>query len=108
MTRMRFGKFKGVLLSDLPDDYLRWLRTLDDLREPLRSAVQAEHDLRFADRNRQAGPLPLEARTMAEEIISAGYRKLAAAHHPDWGGEGKMMTAVNLASEWLRQRVRST
>lgn len=40
--RMPFGKFKGVELGDLPDDYLAWLTTLHDLRDPLRSAVATE------------------------------------------------------------------
>jgi uncharacterized protein (DUF3820 family) len=35
---MPFGKYRGWLLSELPDGYLQWLRTLSDLREPLRSA----------------------------------------------------------------------
>ncbi len=39
---MPFGKHKGLQLDQLPDDYLEWLVNLDDLRQPLRSRVQAE------------------------------------------------------------------
>jgi len=39
---MPFGRHKGTALAELPFDYLRWLVSLDDLREPLRSAVLDE------------------------------------------------------------------
>jgi uncharacterized protein (DUF3820 family) len=82
--KMPFGKFRGVEVADLPLDYLEWLRKLGDLR------VRLSEDVR----------------KMAEEILASGYRKVAALHHPDRGGEGKTMTLVNLAAEWLRQRLR--
>lgn len=106
MIRMPFGKFKGVLVADLPDDYLMWLRSLGTLREPLRSAVEAEWRLRFGG-SAPGKPLSPEIRTMADELVSAGYRKLAQLHHPDHGGDGSAMTLVNLASEALRRFLRS-
>lgn len=36
-----FGKYKGTLVSALPDDYLQWLSTRE-LRDPLRSVVTRE------------------------------------------------------------------
>jgi hypothetical protein len=39
---MPFGRYRGWSLDELPDDYLEWLDGLDDLREPLRSAVARE------------------------------------------------------------------
>ncbi len=36
---MPFGKHKGKTLDDVPLSYLEWLRDLDDLQEPLLSAV---------------------------------------------------------------------
>ena len=108
MMKMPFGKFRGVLIADLPDDYLGWLRGLGTLREPVRRAVETEWSLRFdAGTAGQRGPLSGDARQMAEEIISAGYRKLAALNHPDHGGETNAMQAVNSACEWLRRSVRS-
>lgn len=44
---MPFGKFKGRLLHELDDPYLLWLLCLEDLREPLLSAVHDEADRRM-------------------------------------------------------------
>lgn len=46
---MPFGKFKGILLADLPDGYLEWLVGLGDLREPLSSAVADEYRDQFGE-----------------------------------------------------------
>jgi hypothetical protein len=101
---MRFGKFKGWPIEDLPDDYLRWLRGLEDLREPLRSAVHAE----WAARQGHSGlaPLAVDVRPVAEELVTAGLRQLTQRHHPDCGGSTQVMQQVNQAAEWLRAAVR--
>lgn len=52
--KMPFGKFKGVLIEDLPS-------------------------------------VAPEVQMMAEELVTAGYRKLAQTYHPDHGGEGQAM-----------------
>lgn len=101
---MPFGKFRGVLVADLPDDYLAWLRSLE-LREPLRSAVATEWRARQTTPG-AVTPLRPEVLPMAEEIVSAGYRKLAQVYHPDHGGEGQTMTLLNLAVEGLREWLR--
>lgn len=44
---MPFGKFKGRMLSEISDEYLLWLLCLDDLREPLLTAVNGEADRRM-------------------------------------------------------------
>lgn len=48
-TIMPFGKHKGVAVGALPDDYLRWLTTLDDLRDPVASVVRREALRRWPD-----------------------------------------------------------
>lgn len=104
--KMPFGKYRGVLLADLPDDYLAWLFTKLELREPLRTQVGAEYHARFSRRTSTATqPLP-EVITMAEELVSAGFRKLANQHHPDHGGDHKTMVLVNNAADFLRQSLR--
>ena len=103
---MPFGKYRGVEIADLPDDYLQWLCAIE-LREPLRGAVHVEFELRFTKCDTHAS-LSTDARVMAQELISAGYRKLAAQHHPDHGGETHAMQLVNRAAEFLHQVVRST
>jgi Putative quorum-sensing-regulated virulence factor len=44
--RMPFGRHRGLLLSEIPASYLRWLTTLDDLDERLRAAVLDELESR--------------------------------------------------------------
>lgn len=48
MNTMPFGKHKGQPLAMLDDPYLLWLLCLDDLREPVLSAVNQEADRRMA------------------------------------------------------------
>ena len=103
--RMPFGKFKGVFIHDLPFDYLVWLHSLDDLRDPLRSAIENEFRARTEPVN-GGKPLDPDVRAMVEELVSAGYRKLAQGHHPDHGGETRTMQLVNAAAAWLRAAVR--
>src|SRR5712692_6419167 len=45
-SRMPFGKYKGTLLSAVPDDYLTWVATWHDLRDPLRTAILREGERR--------------------------------------------------------------
>lgn len=102
---MPFGKYRGVEIAELPDDYLGWLLSLGaELREPLRTAVMAERRSRQRPRG-TVKALPEPVVTAAQEIVNVGYRKLAAIHHPDRGGDTEAMTAVNLAVEWLREIV---
>jgi len=104
---MPFGKYQGVLVADLPDDYLHWLHEKVSLREPLRTAVQREFESRFSRENATATRPPSEILTMAEELVSVGYRKLAQLHHPDHGGDHRAMTLVNNAADFLRKTLRS-
>jgi hypothetical protein len=103
---MPFGKHRGSEIADLPDDYLEWLLGLGDgLREPLRSAVTAE----WRSRQRPTAvvkALPEPVVSAAQQIVTAGYRKLAIERHPDRGGETGQMTALNLAAEVLRDWLR--
>jgi hypothetical protein len=89
--RMPFGKFRGLSISDLPDDYLDWLHDLDDLGGPLRWAVDSEWRYRqSADESRdrmeeRAGELDAEDRPLLAELIRAGYRALALKYHQRLG-----------------------
>jgi uncharacterized protein (DUF3820 family) len=51
---MPFGKFKGMPLHQLSSEYLLWLGTLDDLRQPLLGRVLKEMSRRLAETDRQA------------------------------------------------------
>src|ERR1700741_2977933 len=94
-TRMPFGKFKGIPLCDLPDDYLEWLSQLDNLRQPLLSAVLDE----IKNRELQEGDVALwldeSDIPIAREIIDRGRRAAASVHHPDRGGSTRTMQKFN-------------
>ncbi len=104
-VRMPFGKFKGVFIHDLPFEYLTWIYKLDNLREPLLSAIENEFHARKEPVN-GGKTLDPDVGAMVDELVSAGYRKLAQVHHPDHGGETRTMQLVNAAAEWLRAAVR--
>ena len=100
--RMPFGKYRGLPLSALPADYLHWLLGLEDLREPFRSAIQAEAARRQPARVHRPSLDP----TIALALIDAGLRQLAKRHHPDAGGDVRIMQRVNEAADVLRATVR--
>lgn len=105
--RMPFGRYKGAALADLPDDYLAWLTGLD-LREPLKTGVATERRRRTAPPSRDLPSMAPEVKTMALELVTVGYRRLAQTYHPDHdGGSNQTMTALNLAMEGLREWLRS-
>ena len=113
---MPFGKYRGCRLDEVPDSYVGWLRRLgDDLRQPLRGAVDAEYQRRnhwdgwggsrYRWRRyggsgddgsnddgdstpRAAGKLPQRAK----DIMRSGFKVLAKVSHPDiTGGSNDVM-----------------
>lgn len=105
---MPFGKYKGRLLSEIPTEYLVWLRTIE-LRPFLRDAVATEWTRRHADSSGGAssrGAPEVAVRQMADTLVTQGYRVLAHAHHPDRGGSLVRMQEVNAAVAWLRRVTR--
>lgn len=54
VPRMPFGAHKGKSLDQLPAEYLLWLSTLADLRQPLLGAVLREMGRRLAEMDQQA------------------------------------------------------
>ena len=41
-TRMPFGKYKGVIIADLPTDYIQWMQKNLQLKGCLKSAIDQE------------------------------------------------------------------
>ena len=100
MTRMPFGKYKGLPLSAVPDDYLAWLIDECDLREPLKSAVEAEVEARMAADEADDEPQP--GLMTVQSIAGDWYRRLATEFHPDKrGGSNEAMKAINRGRELL-------
>jgi hypothetical protein len=110
---MPFGKYKGVPLRHLPDDYLCWLRDLPDLRGPLRMRVEREYQRRIRPRDRarvpaaRAGALAPARLASALTIIARGFRIAAHDVHPDHrGGSHEAMLALQEAKAALERLVK--
>ena len=93
---MPFGKFKSYDLTEIPDDYLQWLRFEIELREPLKSAVCREVEAR------ENGSRAIT--TLNADDIKRIYWTLARQYHPDKiGGTGEIMTGINIFYEAIKQ-----
>src|SRR4051812_3952543 len=109
--KIPFGKYSGIEVCALPDDYIFWLSSLVDLRAPLRSAVQSEYRARFedtSDERHSLRQLPAEVQKVASELIDTGYRGLAKKFHPDVGGSHEGMLLLVRAKEWLNRQIQGT
>ena len=103
MTRMPFGMYQGKLLSEMPLDYLRWLRR-QYLREPLFSALVEELRRRECHHTSKKPPQEVPM-PMVKRLIQCGFRQLAHELHPDKGGDHHAMQELNQARDWLKQKV---
>ena len=107
--KMPFGKYRGFPVQDLPDDYLDWLHSLDDLHGRLRKAVDSEWQYRQWEEESRRRPvehapeLDAKDRALLEELIRAGFRALVRKYHPDVGGNPETMVRLNALMERLRQ-----
>lgn len=100
---MPFGRYKGVSLQALPNDYLDWLMTID-LHGWLEAAVEDEWNRRAApppQAEPALPPLDNEAAKCAEELIRKGFQQAAKVRHPDVGGSHEAMIELNCAVAWL-------
>ena len=93
---IKFGKYAGRDICEVPDDYLDWLIST---RKSELNGYQAE-----LDRRQQAKEASLP---MIEKIVSVGYRELAKRLHPDAGGETAAFQDLQAANEQLKAAVRS-
>lgn len=87
---LKFGKYAGMDLADVPLDYLEWM------------ANKAEEDKRTysGEIDRRAQMLQA-SKTVIERIIIEGHRALSKKYHPDAGGNDKQMADLNASKEWL-------
>lgn len=95
---MPFGKFRGVYISEVPRDYLLWLREQDFIKQWLRDEIEAELRRRSEGQvNNPVLDIKIEAERLplAREVFEAGYRSLSKRFHPDAGGAAEDMLALN-------------
>lgn len=96
-ARMPFGKYKGALLSVVPLEYLTWLATRDDLRNPLRAAV--ERELHARGHVHAFSPLAARLQQAHERgyfVVQAGREEEAEAYHERCGVTGRPSICVAL------------
>jgi hypothetical protein len=104
---MPWGKHRGKRLVEVPLSYLVWTIEECDLTPALREAIGAVVLARLAAKGirgtggtapRTSSPdPPVNWRT----VLSSWFRPLALRYHPDRGGDGKVMAALNHAKEQL-------
>lgn len=88
---LKFGKYAGQELSDVPRDYLEWM------------VSKCKGDLKlYSDELERRDLLEVTAQTTLEKIISVGFRELAKKAHPDAGGNPKEFLELKAAQEQLK------
>jgi hypothetical protein len=103
---MPFGKYQGKPLHEIPDSYVDWLLSLDDLREPLLSELNLEATRRWDPKaSKQGRRIVCPSLEAAADIVKAGKRSLSQKHHPDRGGDPVTMTLINATADWLLGRL---
>lgn len=95
MGQLRFGKYAGYDLRDIPTEYLEWMITQSE-RTIRDFSAELERRQTFED----------ASLSMAERIVQAGYRALAKQYHPDFGGTNVQMQELNGTIEALREMLR--
>jgi hypothetical protein len=95
---MRFGKYKGCELDEIPDGYLLWLCENVELREPLLSGVWIE----LRDRGLEVGQ-QVAVGGLDLGKVSSIYRRLSAELHPDAGGHHWAQVALNRFYEEIKK-----
>ena len=73
MDAMPFGKHKGTPVADVPTDYLEWLASKDDFKDPLKSVVDAELQKRkTTDTTKEPTPIGTDVKSLARRVAEAG------------------------------------
>ena len=95
MSTLKFGKYAGVDIRQVPLEYLQWLheRTVKSGEE---IATEIERRERLESANQP----------LIERLIQSGYRALAKQLHPDVGGTTEQMQELNDVVDTLRHAIR--
>lgn len=94
-----FGKYKGVLLEEIPTSYLVYaLKEFElptDLKNSLKKIVAKDLDLTIKVSN------PFDGIGITAHEVNLVYKKLAKKYHPDLGGSDDSMLSINEFKEQL-------
>jgi hypothetical protein len=98
---MPWGKHRGELLTDIDTSYLGWVADGATATRPwLRAAVRAELARRSAAPPQASTyPPPVDVRG----ILKRWHHEMVMRYHPDRGGDGNAMAAINHAHDRLRE-----
>jgi hypothetical protein len=112
-VRLRFGKYKGWPLADVPTGYLRWmLREVERLDYYTRRA--AEEVLRARECSRQPGEDdddcddPAPPQLDWRPVVKQWFARLSLRYHPDRGGSDAEMRVVTNAHDLLVELLENT
>jgi hypothetical protein len=109
-TRLRFGRHKGKLLTEVPTGYLQWcLRECDSLEGWLIDEIEQELARRSPPEEtpwqQSSQQSPGTSLVNVRSLIQKWYREMALRFHPDRDGSHKEMVAINVAHERLLELI---
>lgn len=93
---LSFGKYRGWHLSMIPFSYLAWVFENLEEKPELHEAARQEIRRRVSSSKSDIEPLDTER-------LRRVYRALAIEHHPDHGGDDRVMAGINLFYEAITQ-----
>lgn len=123
--RMPWGKHRGELLREIPNEYFLWLleEDRDGIQEWLReeaiarninieriraTSFKSRHHTREQTRHNTSTPQSATIRNcQLQESIASLFRKLTRQYHPDTGGTDEQMQVVNEVRDQLIKLLKS-
>jgi len=91
-VRLRFGKYRGWHVSEIPLAYLAWIFESLTGKPELHEAARQEILRRVSGYEWEPEPVD-------PDRVRRVYKTLALEHHPDRGGDGRIMAGINLFFE---------
>ena len=102
--RLKFGRFKGVAISEVPVDYLHWLSSQSDLNGWLRGVIEESLDRREREQQqRQEEEIDKHVKEQLRPLVRHWFGRLVAKYDRDRGVPQEVMAALNEAHESLKE-----
>lgn len=110
-VRVPFGKHRGALLTNLPEDYLMWLCNPSGPDENFVKRNKLFFDLAHKEWNRRLKGDPIapkgkeltdSMRKFLPDLVDAGCKVMAQRHHPDKGGSEEDMKNLLALRAYLK------